>query len=112
MHKPDFPEFRALLDRCALILGPGDWKDPETKAKLDKPPDDIVEAYWVALKDLPLEVFKRAVESHLKRGKWFPRPFQLRPKEDGGDKIPLSANATRSSQLAMLESARIEPSKY
>jgi hypothetical protein len=111
VHKPDFAEFRALLDRLALILGPGDWKDPQTKTKLDKPPDDVVEAYWSALRDLPLEMFRRCVESHLKRGKWFPRPFQLRPKDDAGDRLALSASAARSSHLAMMESARLEPGR-
>lgn len=113
MIKADLPEFQLLLDRCARVLGPlADWIDPETKAKLTRPPADVVDAYWSALKDLPLDVFRRSIESHLKRGKWFPRPFQLRPKDDGGDRMPLSADGTRSCHLAMLELARTDPANY
>ena len=70
MQRPDFADFRALLDRCAEVYGK------------PKPSDGLIEAYWAALLDLNFALVKRCAEAHLKHGKFFPKPAELRPKED------------------------------
>lgn len=70
MLKPDFAEFRALLDRCAAVYG-------------KKPPDDaLVQTYWIALRDVSLGAVTACANLHLKRGKFFPKPAELRPKSE------------------------------
>lgn len=44
--------------------------------------DDTVKAYWGALHDLPLDIVQRRVEHHTKTSKFFPKPSELRPKDD------------------------------
>lgn len=70
MQRSDYSEFRALLDRCAEVYGK------------PKPSDGLMEAYWASLLDVHFTLVKRCAESHLKHGKFFPKPAELRPKED------------------------------
>jgi hypothetical protein len=70
MHTPDAVEFKALLGRLAVIFGK------------PAPADDVIDAYWSALKDLHFAAVKRSAEHHIRYGKFFPKPFELRPKED------------------------------
>lgn len=88
MHKPDFDRFRALLNNLASMYG-------------RKPPDDeLLQSYWRALRDLPLELVEQGVQYHMRYGKHFPRPVELRPRDDkptgapeGGDSIALADRA-------------------
>lgn len=73
MHKPDFDEFRALLNALAV-----------TFAK-PQPDDRQVQAYWLALKDQSLASVKRCADHHTRYGKYFPKPVELRPKDDKPD---------------------------
>lgn len=70
MQRADFTDFRSLLDRCAEVYGK------------PKPSDALIEAYWSSLLDVHFAVVKRCAEAHLKHGKFFPKPAELRPKED------------------------------
>ena len=87
MRKPDFEDFRKLLDQQAEIF------------RCAKPSDVLVQAYWQALTDVPLEAVQRCSALHLKRGKFFPKPFELRPK----DWTPASGPYAAQSFAADLE---------
>jgi hypothetical protein len=69
VHTPDFDRFRKLMTETARALPP---KDP-----LD---DAMIQAYWNALKDLPIEIVEACQKSWMRYGKWFPKPSELRPK--------------------------------
>ena len=70
MHRPDFDEFRKTLNTLSTLFG--------------KPPlDDLaVQAYWNALKDQTLEAVRRGAEYHARYGKFFPKPVELRPRDE------------------------------
>lgn len=70
MQRSDFADFRALLDRSAEVYGK------------PKPSDALIEAYWSSLLDVNFAIVRRCAEAHLKHGKFFPKPAELRPKED------------------------------
>lgn len=70
MHKADSDRFRALLDEMADVF---------SKPRVD---DVMLRGYWNALKDLPLEIVERCAATHRRYGKFFPKPFELRPKGD------------------------------
>lgn len=70
MQRSDFADFRGLLDRCAEVYGK------------PKPSDGLIEAYWSSLLDVNFALVRRCAETHLKHGKFFPKPTELRPKED------------------------------
>jgi len=74
MHQDDFPGFKAVLVQLGEVY-------PK------KITDDTVQAYWGALKDLSLATIIRLASQHAKYAKFFPKPVELRPKED---KPPLS----------------------
>lgn len=78
MLASEFAEFESIVRRLEKIF---------TK-KLD---DETIQAYWGALKDLSLATFRRFAERHEKHGKFFPKPSELRPKED---KLPPVSDAT------------------
>jgi len=40
--------------------------------------EDVIQAYWMGLNDLPLGDVKRGAETALKRSEWMPRPAHLR----------------------------------
>lgn len=72
MHTPDFAEFREILNGLARMFSP-----------LKPLPDDLlVQRYWVALRNLSIETIKRCAERHERYGRFFPKPIELRPKED------------------------------
>lgn len=88
MHRPDFENFRGLLNSLATTFG-------------KKPPDDVqVQAYWNALRDLPYELVEQGARHHTRFGKFYPKPVELRPRDDkptgapeGGDSIALADRA-------------------
>lgn len=69
MLASEFAEFELIVRRLEKIFA----------KKLD---DETIQAYWGALKDQSLAVFRRFAERHEKHGKFFPKPSELRPKED------------------------------
>lgn len=70
MLSAEFPQFEHEIRRLEKLFG---------KRDLD---DELIQVYWGALKDLQFPVFKRFVERHEKYGKFFPKPSELRGKED------------------------------
>lgn len=76
MLASEYPEFESQLKILENIFG----------KVLD---DSAVKAYWFALKDQPLEKFKSFVQKHIRRGKFFPKPGELRAKDD----VPLERDA-------------------
>jgi len=68
MHRAEFSQFRDLLDRCAEAFGK------------PKPTDLVVQTYWRALSDVAWPTVQRCGESHLRYGKFFPKPADLRPQ--------------------------------
>jgi hypothetical protein len=69
VHADDFPQFQALMAKLAEVYG-------KTLT------DELVRACWDALRDLPFARVRQLAEQHLRRGKFFPKPVDLRPKED------------------------------
>lgn len=70
MLASDFAEFEQLMQRFEKIFG----------KRLD---DETVQLYFNSLREIPLSVVRRKAEDYLKRAKFFPKPVDLRPKEDG-----------------------------
>lgn len=70
VYKTDFTAFRGILEQCATVFNK------------PKPDDMTVQAYWNALKDLPIGLVAARAESHSRYGKFFPKPVELRPKDD------------------------------
>lgn len=69
MHQNDFDGFAKLLKRMAATYS----------KKLD---DEVIQGYWTALKDQPLERITAMAEHRMKHSKFFPKPVELRPAED------------------------------
>ena len=69
MQVNDFGEFETAIRRLEKLFS----------KKID---DETMQAYWAALKDQSLLSFKKHVERHERYGKFFPKPSELRPKED------------------------------
>ena len=69
MLQSDFPEFSRILEKLAEVYG-------------KELPDTLVQAYWEALRDLSLGRVRQLAEQHMRKGKFFPKPMELRPKED------------------------------
>lgn len=80
MQSSDYPEFEATIRQLEKVFG---------KKSLD---DDTIKAYWNALRDLHIEQLKRRSDEHIKRGKFFPKPAELRPK----DTSPVAEHDERS----------------
>lgn len=76
MHRPDFDEFRELLNSLSTTF---------SKPMLD---DVAVQSYWNALKDQTLESVKRQAVYHTRYGKFFPKPVELRPRDDRAPQKP------------------------
>lgn len=43
--------------------------------------EEAMQQYWRALKDLPFEQVNERIQSHARYSKFFPKPVELRPKE-------------------------------
>lgn len=69
MHTTDSDAFGAVLVKLSGVFG----------KELTK---EIGTFYWEALKDLPLGTVTRLADQHTRHGKFFPKPFELRPKEE------------------------------
>jgi hypothetical protein len=80
VHRPDFENFRGLLNSLATTFS-------------KKPPDDVqVQAYWAALRDLPYELVEQGARHHTRFGKFYPKPVELRPRDDKPTGAPESRN--------------------
>lgn len=75
MLASEFPEFESVVRRLEKVFA----------KKID---DDTMQAYWGALKDQQLITFKRFAERHERYGKFFPKPADLRSKEDKLPEVP------------------------
>ena len=69
MYTTDFDVFRETLETCGEV-----FSKPVT--------DKLAAAYWEALKDQHIAAFQRAAQNHLRYGKFFPKPADLRPKTE------------------------------
>jgi hypothetical protein len=65
----------------------------------NKPDQDTVNAYWSALKDLPFSTLQAVAQQHLRYGKFFPKPMELRPREDRAPRMTESdSEALKAAQ--------------
>lgn len=69
MYSTDHTAFNEALDDLGAIFA-----KPVT--------DELRELYWKALKDQPIGAVMARVQTHKRFGKFFPKPFELRPKDD------------------------------
>lgn len=84
-------------DFIALLKGP-EVKTLWPKQKVD---DVLVSTYWTALKDQPLAVVRKCMERHVKFGKGFPKPSDLRPKVDRLPAVDLGAGRSEADARAI-----------
>ena len=102
MYTTDFDRFRAALETHGEVFG-----KPVT--------DKLASAYWEALKDQHITAFERAAAHHLRYGKFFPKPTELRPKTDKApepqdDKAIAEANATAAKTWEAIKAQ--DPARY
>jgi len=98
MHPNDFEPFRAILQKCAVAFG-------------KKLTDPVVDSYWSALKDEPLGTVERLATQHIRYQKFFPKPVELRPKEekpvDAKDETERKFRICEDACLRALEDQRV-----
>ncbi|MGH8219952.1 MAG: hypothetical protein ACREUT_15525 [Steroidobacteraceae bacterium] len=70
--------------------------------------DGLMRLYFESLRDLPIGAIKRRILEHTRRSRFFPKPSELRPKDD---RPVLSPEARASVNVAMLELARLRPTE-
>lgn len=87
MLASDFPEFEALIRQLEKLYS----------KTID---DETMQAYWSALRELPMAVVRRKVDEHIKRAKFFPKPAELRPK-DSAPQIDHDEKSRRSFDAAV-----------
>lgn len=73
MHQDDSEAFEKLLKQLGEAFN----------RKLS---DELIQAYWKSLKDLPLGAIQRMADSHMRFKKFFPKPFELRPEDAPAEK--------------------------
>ena len=103
MLAEDFPRFETTVRSLEDMYG-------------KKITDATMQTYWRALKDLPYEQIEERVRIHARFGKFFPKPMELRPKEDrpkensAGDAA--FAAAEQASVRYLEELRREDPKKW
>lgn len=85
----DFDDFSDVIRRMCVVFG-------------KKATDELVNSYWDALKDLTLPIVRRCAENHARFGKFFPKPSELRPKDD----TPQSVKEDKGFEAAVQENIR------
>jgi hypothetical protein len=65
----EYDEFKTLLTTTALVFG-------------KKLTDELVQAYWGALDNVALSTVREALGRAVRFGKFFPKPFELRDRDD------------------------------
>ncbi len=73
MQITDLAEFNRILDHLGIVF---------SKA----PTDDIRRTYFEALKQFPLAAIRERAMEHTATGKFFPKPVELRPASEPGEK--------------------------
>jgi hypothetical protein len=86
MYPTDFELFTGLLRQLSEVFS-------------KKLSDEMVQAYWGALKDQPLPIVRRLADQHTRYQKFFPKPFELRPKEER----PVSRDAKADADFKFAE---------
>lgn len=71
MRANEFGEFALLMRQFEKIFS----------KKID---DETMQLYFRALNEVPLSVVRRKADDYLKRAKFFPKPSDLRPKDEPG----------------------------
>jgi hypothetical protein len=69
MYPTDFEQFGGLLRQLSEVYS-------------KKLTDEMVQAYWDALKDQSFKSVRQLADQHLRSQKFFPKPFELRPQEE------------------------------
>jgi hypothetical protein len=69
MLAAEFPEFESLLKKNSQVFS-------------KKLTDEMVQGYWESLKDLSLSTVTRCAANHMRFAKFFPKPSELRPKDE------------------------------
>lgn len=85
MYATDFDSFNAILGKLGAAFG----KELTNEARA---------AYWEALKDQPLALVQERATAHARHGKFFPKPFELRPKDDKARTPPHDSEAFREGE--------------
>lgn len=93
MQSAEYAEFDALLRQLGEVFS-------------KKITDDFARSYWSALKDQSLSSVRKNAETHMRFGKYFPKPFELRPKDEKGPKSAEATKAERDFQCAVEQNIR------
>jgi hypothetical protein len=96
MLMDDFPRFETAIRKLEGIYS-------------KKIADDAVQAYWRALKDLPFQQVEERINSHTRYGKFFPKPAELRPREE---KPPVVADAVAFKHAEGVAAKNLETLKH
>jgi hypothetical protein len=64
----DYDGFTKVLEKLALVFS-------------KKLSDEVIAAYWEALKDQTLVTVSTLADRHIRTGKFWPKPVELRPKD-------------------------------
>ena len=96
MHTSDVEDFTAILRGLGTA-----FSKPIT--------DDLRSVYWEALKDQPIGVIRARAEEHTRRGKFFPKPQELRARDDPRP-MPIERSFVEAERLCVqhLEQLRAE----
>lgn len=85
----EFADFEALLRKHSQVYS-------------KKLTDEMVQGYWEALKDLALPTVRRCGDNHLRYSKFFPKPMELRPRDDN----PKSVKEDHAFNASIAENIR------
>lgn len=69
MLSNEYEEFKALMETTALVFN-------------KKLTDELVQAYWGGLDNVALSIVREAMGRAVRFGKFFPKPFELRDRDD------------------------------
>lgn len=103
MYTTDVKAFNETLDRLAVVF-PKELSD-QTRT-----------VYWEALKHVDIRVVRECAKRHESFGKFFPKPVELRPKDDKPP-LPIAGDASGKDALARCvrnldELKREDPAKW
>jgi len=89
MLAAEFAEFETLLRKHSQVFS-------------KKLTDEMVQGYWESLKDLSLATVRRCGDNHLRYSKFFPKPAELRPR----DESPKSVKEDHAFKASLEHSVR------
>src|SRR5580658_1613243 len=96
MYPTDSEAFKGTLTQLAQAFG-------------KELTEEMRSAYWLALKDRPLASVQECANTHMRFGKFFPKPVELRPKTEKppmGDTRDEAFRQAEARSLAYLEELR------